>query len=1262
MKKNVQIIWLILFTSIHLWAKEVPVEMAKTAAKNFYSSRTNHNYSEFKIRNIHHLSHKDRIMIYAVDFEPSGFVLIAGDDRVHPVLGYSYEYDYSSENIPIQLTDLLEEYKKEINHAISQDVQQDNEIQNEWVTVLDENYDEPVTRNVGPLIQARFNQPSPWNLMCPSDTDGPGGHALVGCVAVSMVQVMHYWSYPDVGFGSHGYNHNQYGYLFADFGEAFYNFDDMPNNIATSASQLLLYHAGVAIDMGYGPSGSGAWVGTHYPCAMSAMEEHFLYKNTIHFEEKNDYSNSSWINIMQDELGFGRPVIYRGYDNNGAGGHAWNIDGYEDDYFHCNWGWGGSYNGYFLFSNLSAGGYTFGQGQAAVMGIEPLSLSGPNIILMDSYFEEVSGDGDGVVNPGEELDIFVTIQNLIPWPTATNVALTLSTEEPSIIILNDNDFIGSIDSNDSYTNISSPFTAIVSSNASLRDYDFQLNITADSDEDGTYENSYDFQVNVSLNQANFPVLVDNQLVATPTIIEIGNDGIEKEILLAEYWGQIITIDNNGSPLPGWHYDMNNQVWGTPAIGDLNGDGENEIVLISKDGKAVVLDLNGNELLEYDAGQFLMGTPALGNLDMDEDLEIVFGGYTTSGKIFAVNIDGSDVPGFPIPLSERILGGVSLADLNSNFKDDIVCATQEGNIYLIYDDATIAPEFPVETQGVFKKAPSIIFPENEAPLIVLGSKNDVFYGINIDGSIRFSISTSGDIMTSPAVASGVNGEIVISFGSNDNHLYLIDIQGNFINGWPQNINENVLVSPVFSDLDNDGLPEVIAGAGNQLFAFHLDGSIVDYFPMSFTFPFTSSLMIDDLDLDGDIEIVAGSSNDLVVVDIKTGQTSDNSWNIFRGNYLRNGTYYHQLTQEDVTVQTNEGWNLVGVPLNVPNSNYLSVFPDAIEGTLFKFENNSYIQDFELIEGNGYWLRFSGTGETSISGWQIPSLGIDLSEGWNLITGLSESISIIDIVDENEVIVPNSIYTYDDGYLPADELIPGSGYWIKAFGPGIVTLEANGRNKKSFSSIDTFEYLNFVDINGVRLYFGSLMDEHQLVQFDLPPKPPLGGFDVRFINNSRYTVEGNTIDLMNSGEFLRIQYDIKDCNSNWMLYCLSSNEGLHLEGQGSFSLDGNIESLILKKVESLDIPQTFSLLPAFPNPFNSSTTISYDLPISAFVTLRIFDLLGHEKVVLVDQYMIAGNHKIDWESDNIFGNKAETGVYFVVIETEYFSKTRKLLLIK
>ena len=355
--------------------------------------------------------------------------------------------------------------------------------------------------------------------------------------------------------------------------------------------------------------------------------------------------------------------------------------------------------------------------------IVSLSLIGL-ILFKDEGLEDLNSQIELKTSDSNANKITNNTKNLVP--ESDNKIIKDSSKE----ILNDNDFIGTIDTDDSYTNTSSPFTAVVSSDASLRDYEFQLNITADSDEEGSYENSFYFEVNVSLNQANFPIIVNNQLAATPTIIELGNDGIGKEILLAEYWGQIITIDNNGSPLPGWQYDMGNQVWGTPAIGDLNGDGENEIVVTSKDGKAVILDVNGNELLVYDAGQFLMGTPALGNLDMDEDLEIVFGGYTPSGKIFAVNIDGSDVSGFPITLSERILGGVALADLNSNLKDDIVCATQEGNIYLIYDDATIAPGFPVETEGIFKKSPSIILPENEAPLIVVGSKNDIFYGWEI----------------------------------------------------------------------------------------------------------------------------------------------------------------------------------------------------------------------------------------------------------------------------------------------------------------------------------------------------------------------------------------------------------------------------------------------------------------------------------------------------------------------------------------------------
>ena len=70
-------------------------------------------------------------------------------------------------------------------------------------------------------------------------------------------------------------------------------------------------------------------------------------------------------------------------------------------------------------------------------------------------------------------------------------------------------------------------------------------------------------------------------------------------------------------------------------------------------------------MEYDANQYLLGTPAIGNIDDDEELEIIFGGYSNQGKIFAINMDGTDVSGFPEMINEKIQRGVALADLNKN---------------------------------------------------------------------------------------------------------------------------------------------------------------------------------------------------------------------------------------------------------------------------------------------------------------------------------------------------------------------------------------------------------------------------------------------------------------------------------------------------------------------------------------------------------------------------------------------------------------------
>ena len=81
-------------------------------------------------------------------------------------------------------------------------------INNEWSKYLSENIEPFNFRNMAPLLTARFDQGATWNTLCPTDQAGPNGYALVGCVAVSMGQVMHYWEYPQYGNDDHGYKSN----------------------------------------------------------------------------------------------------------------------------------------------------------------------------------------------------------------------------------------------------------------------------------------------------------------------------------------------------------------------------------------------------------------------------------------------------------------------------------------------------------------------------------------------------------------------------------------------------------------------------------------------------------------------------------------------------------------------------------------------------------------------------------------------------------------------------------------------------------------------------------------------------------------------------------------------------------------------------------------------------------------------------------------------------------------------------------------------
>ena len=351
--------------------------------------------SKFQTRKIERDS-----FLYIVHLDPQGYIVISSDNSAVPILAYSFEDNLNINNIPVQLQRVLTNYNSQIRYLIDNEIIPDNETRDLWENYLDGNIIRENSRSVEPLIEANWNQGGGWNDMCPSNT-------YVGCVAVAMGQVMHHWQHPYTGTGFNMYYLPNYGFLSADFETAYYDFESMENDFPTEASSLLLYHAGIAVDMHYSSYGSGASVCWDSNSAQAALDNNFNYNNDITCMNKIDYSEDEWVAILKDQLDRGWPVIYRGYSE--SAGHAWNIDGYDSmDYFHCNWGWGGSSNGYFYLDPLHPDTFSFVEDQAALLNILPEGFEAP-FALFDfeiNNLEVTFDDLSGIVNADEIVNWF----------------------------------------------------------------------------------------------------------------------------------------------------------------------------------------------------------------------------------------------------------------------------------------------------------------------------------------------------------------------------------------------------------------------------------------------------------------------------------------------------------------------------------------------------------------------------------------------------------------------------------------------------------------------------------------------------------------------------------------------------------------------------------------------------------------------------------------------------------------------------------------
>lgn len=412
MKKALLTICIMVFAICNAIAGPVDAQRARQLGQRFLNND--------RITLVQTSATRDAVDYYVFNVPgDNGFVIIAGDDRVKPVLAYSTTGSFDVNNLSDGFSFTLNSFSEEIQYVREHNLEATPDIVAEWKAVAENGIINQGRGNravVGPLLQSTWHQNFPYNSQCPEDPEGNGGHVYAGCVATAMGQVMKFWNYPAQGEGSYYYYPDGYPQQIANFGETEYHFELMPNDLDSLSTEedyfyiaQLLHHCGIAVEMMYGPNGSGAYSDNVPP----ALRTYFGYSCDDHITNYGGgwwgqgYSNEEWIQMLKDGgLDEGLPLYYSGQDDSGAGGHAFVCDGYdENDYFHFNWGWSGKDDAWCPIGALNTTKYAFNS--------------------MNGFTGHIIPDSEEYLNRPEEITDFNIVEN----DDMTSVTITWTNPE-----------------------------------------------------------------------------------------------------------------------------------------------------------------------------------------------------------------------------------------------------------------------------------------------------------------------------------------------------------------------------------------------------------------------------------------------------------------------------------------------------------------------------------------------------------------------------------------------------------------------------------------------------------------------------------------------------------------------------------------------------------------------------------------------------------------------------------------------------------------
>ena len=372
----------LLTVALHAWAAPVDVAAARDKACGFLLNRAatgRLNASSPSVKWVHqekNSSSASQAAYYVINTD-NGFVVVAGDDRARDILAYGDRPLENMQSLPQNMRFWLDYYKTQIELLQSRPGMVVEK------TVLKGSRDQ----SVAPMLEAMWNQGSPYYAQCPMTGDV---RAQTGCAATSLAQVFYKWKYPTQPTPViPGYTTDTWGITLEALPSVRFDWDNMLptynfgyyNDTNKNAVAQLMRYIGQAEQMDY----TNEWGEANEEDILRAcktfgyVNAHIAYKSILYANDVDSVyiDDAEWTEMIKGELYAGRPVVYCAVSYSSAYddyyGHAFNVDGYDatTGLFSINWGWSGTGNGYFALNAFANQGYTYNLNQLMIMGIEP---------------------------------------------------------------------------------------------------------------------------------------------------------------------------------------------------------------------------------------------------------------------------------------------------------------------------------------------------------------------------------------------------------------------------------------------------------------------------------------------------------------------------------------------------------------------------------------------------------------------------------------------------------------------------------------------------------------------------------------------------------------------------------------------------------------------------------------------------------------------------------------------------------------------------